>query len=460
MKNITDILQNQKAFFKTQKTKDVAFRLQLLKALKTEIIANEQAIYNALKKDFKKPEFESYLSEFGLVISELNLTIKNLKKWAKPKRIKASMLTFPSKDYIYKEPYGTVLIIGPWNYPFLLTLEPLIMAIAAGNTVVLKPSELTEHTSNLITKILKKVFLKEIVTSVLGGVDVATALLAQRWDYIFFTGSVSVGKIVAKSAANHLTPVTLELGGKSPCIVDDTVDLKLAARRIVWGKFLNGGQTCIAADYLIVHENIKVPFIEMLKKEITRAYGNTPESSNSFPRIINKRNTERLSKTLEDANIIFGGEINKDECYISPTLVEVSSLDNELMKDEIFGPILPILTYTTEKNIEDIVWEFEKPLAFYIFSNNTSFVEKTINKFEFGGGVINDLLIHFGNHKLPFGGVGHSGMGAYHGKLGFDTFSHSKAIIKRGNWIDPPVRYAPYGSKKFSVLKQMFKLFS
>ncbi len=459
MNNIPDILKTQKTFFRTQKTKDVNYRLQLLKALKTEIIANEQAIYNALKKDFKKSEFESFISEFGLVVSELNLATKNLKRWAKPKHVKASILTFPSKDYIYKEPYGTVLVIGPWNYPFLLTMEPLIMAIAAGNTVVIKPSELTEHTSGLVSEIIENAFSKEVAIAIQGGIPVATELLAQRWDYIFFTGSVPVGKIVAKAAAKHLTPVTLELGGKSPCIIDDTVNLKLAAKRLVWGKFLNGGQTCIAADYLIIHKNIKSVFIDILKEELIKVYGEKPETSNDFPRIINKRNTERLAKLLENTNVLYGGDLDIEDCYISPTLVEVSNLDNALMSDEIFGPILPILTYDSEEDIEAIVWNFEKPLAFYIFSNNKNFVERTINKFEFGGGVVNDLLIHFGNHNLPFGGVGHSGMGAYHGKLGFDTFSHEKSIIKRGNWIDPPVRYAPYTSKKFKVLKQMFKWF-
>ncbi|RED49542.1 aldehyde dehydrogenase [Seonamhaeicola aphaedonensis] len=459
MKSIPNILSTQKNFFKTQKTKDVSYRLILLKALRLEIISNEQAIYEALKKDFNKSEFESFLSEYGLVISELNLVIKNLKKWAKPKRVTASLLTFPSRDYIYKSPYGNVLIIGPWNYPFLLTMEPLIMAIAAGNTVVLKPSELTTNTSQLISEIISNVFPKQVVISVQGGVPVATELLTQKWDYIFFTGSVAVGKIVAKAAAKHLTPVTLELGGKSPCIVDDTVDLKLTARRVIWGKFLNGGQTCIAADYLIVNDNIKEVFIEILKKEIIRAYGQNPKKSKDFPRIINKQHTKRLAKALDNTHIIFGGEVDIENRYISPTLVDLTNLDCELMNNEIFGPILPILAYKTDIDIENIIRTFEKPLAFYVFSNNKSFIDSTINKFEFGGGVVNDLLIHFGNPKLPFGGVGSSGMGAYHGKHGFDTFSHEKSIVKRGTWIDPPTRYAPYDNKKMTIIRKMFKWF-
>ncbi|WP_248723062.1 aldehyde dehydrogenase [Seonamhaeicola sp. ML3] len=459
MNSIPNIVSVQKDFFKTQKTKDVSYRLKLLKALRHEIISNEQAIYEALKKDFNKSEFESFLSEYGLVFSELNLVIKNLKKWAKPKRVKASLLTFPSRDYIYKSPYGNVLVIGPWNYPFLLTMEPLIMAIAAGNTVVLKPSELTTNTSQLISEIISNVFPEQVAISVQGGVPVATELLAQRWDYIFFTGSVPVGKIIAKAAAKHLTPVTLELGGKSPCIIDDTVDLKLTARRIIWGKFLNGGQTCIAADYIIVKDNIKGAFIEKLKKEIIRAYGDNPKSSQDFPRIINKKHTKRLARALDDVTIVFGGEVDIENRYIAPTLVDSPNLDSELMTNEIFGPILPILTYNTEMDIENIIRAYEKPLAFYVFSNNKSFVDSTINKFEFGGGAVNDLLIHFGNPKLPFGGVGASGMGAYHGKYGFDTFSHDKSIIKRGNWIDPSARYASYGFKKLNFIKKMFRWF-
>lgn len=457
MSSIPEILSNQQKLFKSQKTKNIAYRLQLLKNLKAEIILNEKAIYEALKKDFKKSEFESFISEYGLVISELNLVIKNLKKWAKPKRIKSSLLTFPSKSYIYKEPYGSILVIAPWNYPFLLALEPLIMAVSAGNTVVLKPSELTQNTSQLISKIIENIFPKEVVTSIQGGIDVSTELLAQKWDYIFFTGSVPVGKIVAKAAAVHLTPVTLELGGKTPCIVDETVNLKLAARRIVWGKFLNGGQTCIATDYLIVSANIKLAFIDVLKKEITRFYGNNPKNSKDFPRIINKKNTERLANLLKNTNVVFGGETDIEQRYISPTLVDEPELDSKLMTDEIFGPILPILTYNSEKDLENIIWNYEKPLSLYVFSNNEPFVNRIINKYEYGGGVINDLLIHFGNHRLPFGGVGASGMGAYHGKLGFDTFSHDKSIIRRGNWTDPPLRYAPYSVKKLNILKKLFK---
>ena len=458
MNTIPDIISSQREFFKSQKTKDLDYRLSLLRALKVEILANEQAVIGALNKDFKKSEFEGYLSEFGIVISELNFAIKNLKRWAKPKRIKSSLLTFPSKDYLYPEPFGTALIIAPWNYPFLLAMEPLIMAIAAGNTVVIKPSELTENTSKLITRIIKNVFPKTIATSIQGGVEISTELLAQKWDYIFFTGSTHVGKIVAQAAAKHLTPVVLELGGKSPCIIDDSVNLKLVARRLVWGKLLNGGQTCIAPDYVIAKSNIKEDLIAVLKTEINKQYGENPENSLDFPRIVNKNNTKRLETLLQDSNIVFGGKINVNECYISPTLVDQPSLNSQLMQEEIFGPILPILTYNTEEDIEHIIWNLEKPLSLYVFSNKTSFIKSTIKKYSFGGGVINDLLIHFGNHRLPFGGVGASGMGKYHGKHGFNTFSNTKPIVKRGNWFDPSFRYAPYKGK-MSLLKLVFKYF-
>lgn len=459
MNSIPNIISEQKTFFTTQKTKTITFRLQYLKALKSEILSKEQAVYNALQHDFKKSEFEAFISEFGLVISQLNLAITNLKKWSKPKRITPSILSFPSTDYIYKEPYGTVLIIAPWNYPFLLALEPLIMAIAAGNTVVLKPSELTKNTSQLLTNIIKNVFPENYAISIEGGIETSTELLAQKWDYIFFTGSVPVGKIIAQAAAKHVTPITLELGGKSPCVIDDTVSLKLVAKRLVWGKFFNGGQTCIAPDYVIIKVEIKDDFIKLLKAEIIKAYGENQKESTDFPRIINTKNTARLINLLENVNVVFGGDFDESENYISPTLIDEPSLESNLMREEIFGPILPILTYKTDEDIERIISNFEKPLACYVFSNNKNFVKETLIKYSFGGGVINDTLIHFGNHKLPFGGVGASGMGAYHGKYGFDTFSHAKSIIKRGNWFDPSLRYAPYKGK-LNLIKKLFKYFT
>ena len=456
--NIPSILQQQRTYFKTQQTKDVLFRISVLKKLKQEIVNREQDIYDALKKDFNKSAFESFMSEYGIVISEINLVLNNLKSWSKPKRVKPSMLTFPSTDYIYKEPYGTVLVIAPWNYPLLLSIEPLIMAIAAGNTVVVKPSELTTHTSQLVTDIISLAFDEKHAASIQGGIPISTQLLEQKWDYIFFTGSVPVGKIVAKSAAKHLTPVTLELGGKSPCIVDDTIDLKLAAKRIVWGKFFNGGQTCISPDYIIAHSSIKNGLIEALKTEIIITYGENPKESQDFPRIINQKNTHRLSELLKGVNIVYGGDHDIEKCYVAPTLVDNPSLDSIMMQDEIFGPILPILTYSNEEDIDKVISNYDKPLSLYVFSKNKAFTNKIISRYSFGGGAINDHLIHFGNHRLPFGGVGASGIGAYHGKHGFDTFSHHKSISKRGTWFDPPVRYAPYKGK-LELLKKMFKWF-
>lgn len=426
---------------------DIGYRKETLKKLLYNIQKSEDLIVKALYDDFKKPEFEAVLTETNYVISELKDTIKNISKWAKRKRVFPSLLNFPSTDYIYKEPYGNVLVIAPWNYPFQLALCPLISAVAAGNRVVLKPSELTPNTSAIIAKIIEKTFHINHVEVFEGGVEVSNKLLAQRWDYIFFTGSVTVGKVVAKAAAENLTPVTLELGGKNPCIVDETANLKLAAKRIVWGKFINAGQTCIAPDYVLVQKNMKVNFISFLIEEIIKAYGKKMEKSPDFARIINTKNWLRLANMIETEKVIFGAETDANKLYISPTLLEEPALDSAVMKEEIFGPILPILTYETEADIENIISRYEKPLSFYIFSENKSFAKKLIKTYSFGGGCINDTVVHFSNNRLPFGGVGHSGIGAYHGQLSFDVFSHHKAIVKKANWLDLPMRYAPYKDK-------------
>jgi aldehyde dehydrogenase (NAD+) len=426
---------------------DIGYRKETLKKLLYNIQKSEDLIVKALYDDFKKPEFEAVLTETNYVISELKDTIKNIQKWAKPKRIFPSLLNFPSTDYIYKEPYGKVLVIAPWNYPFQLALCPLISAVAAGNRVVLKPSELTPHTSAIIAKIIQKTFHVNHVEVYEGGVEVSNTLLAQRWDYIFFTGSVAVGKVVAKAAAEHLTPVTLELGGKNPCIIDETADLKLAAKRIVWGKFINAGQTCIAPDYILIQKNMKINFISFMMEEITKAYGKKMEKSPDFARIINTKNWLRLANMIDPERVLFGGETDANALYIAPTLLEEPALDSPVMKEEIFGPILPILTYETEEDIKNVISRYEKPLAFYVFSENTSFAKKLITAYSFGGGCINDTVVHFSNKRLPFGGVGHSGIGAYHGQLSFDIFSHHKGVVKKGNWLDLPMRYAPYKDK-------------
>lgn len=430
---------------------DIGYRKETLKKLLYNIQKSEDLIVKALYDDFKKPEFEAVLTETNYVISELKDTIKNIHKWAKPKRVFPSLLNFPSTDYIYKEPYGKVLVIAPWNYPFQLALCPLIAAVAAGNRVILKPSELTPNTSSIIEKIIQKTFHVKHVDVVQGGVEAANSLLAKRWDYIFFTGSAAVGKIVAKAAAENLTPVTLELGGKNPCIIDETADLKLAAKRIVWGKFINAGQTCIAPDYILIQKNMKINFITFMMEEITKAYGKKMEKSPDFARIINTKNWLRLANMLKSEKIIFGGETDANKLYIAPTLIEEPCLESPVMKEEIFGPILPILTYETETEIKNVVSRYEKPLAFYIFSENKSFTKKLIATYSFGGGCINDTVIHFSNKRLPFGGVGHSGIGAYHGQLSFDIFTHHKGVVKKGNWIDLPMRYAPYKDKLASI---------
>lgn len=428
-------------------TNNIKYRKETLKKLLFNIQKNEDLITKALFDDFKKPEFESVLTETNYVISELKSTIKNIDKWAKPKRVFPSLLNFPSTDYIYKEPYGNVLIIAPWNYPFQLALCPLISAVAAGNKVVLKPSELTPHTTAIIAKIIEKSFHVSHVEVIQGGVEVSEQLLARRWDYIFFTGSVSVGRIVAKAAAEHLTPVTLELGGKNPCIIDETANLKLAAKRIAWGKFINAGQTCIAPDYILIQKNMKVNFITFLIDEIIQAYGNKIKKSPDYARIINTKNWVRLVGMIAPEKVIFGGDSDANELYISPTLLEEPELESPVMKEEIFGPVLPILTYESEHDIDAVINKYEKPLAFYVFSENDTFTKKIILRYSFGGGAINDTIAHFSNKRLPFGGVGHSGMGAYHGKLSFDVFSHHKAIVKKANWLDLPMRYAPYKDK-------------
>ena len=437
---------------------NVAYRKESLKKLLHVISANEEAIIKALYDDFKKPPFEALLTETNYVISDLKKTINSIHHWAKPKKVFPALVNFPSRDFIYNEPYGRVLIIAPWNYPFQLALCPLIAAIAAGNSVVLKPSELTPNTSKIIKKIIGETFDENHAEVIEGGVAVSQELLSQRWDYIFFTGSVAVGKIIAKAAAENLTPVTLELGGKSPCIVDETANLKLAAKRIVWGKFINAGQTCIAPDYILVKSKIKPQLIAYLKAEIINAYGENPEISSDFPRIINQKNWQRLYNLLEGENILFGGHSHAESNYLAPTLVDEPSLESALMKDEIFGPILPILAYDEATDLKNTISKYEKPLALYVFTENKTFAENIIQEFSFGGGCINDTIIHLANPRLPFGGVGHSGIGAYHGRLSFDTFSHKKAIVRKGNWLDLPLRYAPY-TNKLNTLRKLLRWF-
>ncbi len=436
---------------------DISTRKESLKKLLQVIINHEEAIIKALYDDFKKPAFEAVLTETNYVISDLKETIKNINSWAKPKKVRSSILNFPSSDYIYSEPYGHVLILAPWNYPFQLALCPLVAAVAAGNKVTLKPSELTPNTSHIISKIISEAFAVKDVVVITGDATVATQLLSKRWDYIFFTGSVPVGKIVAQAAAVHLTPVTLELGGKSPCIVDETADLQLSARRIVWGKIINAGQTCVAPDYIMVHQKVKKEFTTYLIQEIEKALGTNPEQSPDFARIVNLKNWQRLNDLLSSETILYGGQTNKDTLYIAPTLLDEPKSTSPVMNEEIFGPILPILSFQSKIDLERIIKKYEKPLALYIFSSNKSFIDELLHNYSFGGGCVNDTVVHLVNNRLPFGGVGHSGLGAYHGKLSFDIFSHKKAIVKRGTWLDLPIRYAPY-NEKLKMIRKLLKL--
>lgn len=439
-----EILQKQRDFFSTQQTKAISFRKKALKRLQKEIVEREDAIADALYADFKKPKFETLAAETQFVLAELKLALKNIDLWSRPERKTATLMNWPSSDWIYKEPYGAVLIIAPWNYPFQLAIAPLVGAITAGNTVIIKPSEATPNTSRLISEIITAVFPRQHVAVVEGGVEVSQQLLSQKWDYIFFTGSTRVGKIVYESAAKHLTPVTLELGGKNPCIVDDTASIALAAKRIVWGKFLNAGQTCIASDYILVHKKVKDQLIDALKKSIINCYGEHMEASPDYARTINEKHYNGLKSMLEGEEILFGGQSNDADNYLSPTLVNEPKMDSKLMHGEIFGPILPIIAYDTEEDIDRHIMNYGKPLATYVFSNNRKFQQKIIATYSFGGGAINDTVIQITNKKLPFGGIGASGIGAYHGRTSFDIFSHQKSIIKKANWLDAPLRYPPY----------------
>ena len=453
---ITDLKEAHYQFFKAHKKQSLKVRIDHLKKLKKVLNEKEQDIFNALDRDLKKPVFESFTSELLMVQKEIDAFIKNLKEWAAPKRVSGSLLNFPSQDFLLSEPYGTVLMISPWNYPFQLTMAPLVGAVGAGNTVVLKPSESAPHTSKVLIDILSAVFPNDWVSVVEGDAQVAQALLKERWDYIFYTGSTQVGKIVAKAAAEHLTPVTLELGGKSPCVVDGTAPLQKTARRIVWGKFLNCGQTCIAPDYVLVKSENKDALIQALIEEIEKAFGVDAQNSKDYGRIIHEKHFKKLEADLKNQKTIYGGKTVAKELFFGPTLVDQPAMDSSLIQDEIFGPILPILSYDTLEDIDEVLTELKNPLAFYVFSQNKKFINTLIQNYPFGGSVVNDVLVHFTNPKLPFGGIGNSGVGAYHGKYSFDLMSHTKPVVKRSFWLDLPQRYAPY-PKSISLLKNILK---
>lgn len=454
---IQEVISRQRAFFRTGTTLPATFRRKSLKALKKALEENEQAFYDAIYADFKKPAVEMYAHEMGIVFGEIDLMLKHLDEWMQPKRVNASLLNFPSTDYIYSEPYGVNLIIAPWNYPMQLTFSPLVGAIGTGNTAVIKPSELTPHTSALTQKIVNEIFDPGHVQVIQGGVSTSTALLAEKWDHIFFTGSVPVGRIVMQAAAKHLTPVTLELGGKSPCIVDEKVDLDLAAKRIVWGKFINAGQTCVAPDYVLAHAKIKDELIEKMGKWVQTFYGENIQESPDYPRIVNERHFDRVSKYLSDGVVAVGGNTDKEDRYIEPTILDNISWDDRVMKDEIFGPILPILTFIDIDEAIHAINDRPKPLALYFFGNRSRIQDRVLRETSSGGACINEVVAHLANHNLPFGGVGNSGIGTYHGKYSFQAFSHQKSVSKKGTWLDVPLRYPPYKGK-LGWIKKAFKV--
>ncbi len=455
--NIRDVVEAQRQFAAAGQAKNIDFRKQQLRKLKAILQQNEPLLYQAIYDDFKKSKFETYLTELALLYQEINLAIKRVDKWAKLKKVRTELPSQPGKSFIIPEPYGTTLIIGAWNYPYNLTLLPLVSALAAGNTSILKPSELCKNTSSIMAQIINQNFDSAYLYVVEGGVEVTHELLSYRFDKLFFTGSTAVGKIVAKAAAEYLTPLTLELGGKSPCLVFADADLKLSAQRIVWGKFLNAGQTCIAPDYLLVEAAIYLPFLDELKKQITKIVGANPLESESYVRIINQNHVQRLKKLIDPQKLFTGGQVIEAENYIEPTILKDVTFADEVMKDEIFGPILPVISFTDLDAVLEEIKKRPSPLAFYIFGKNSALQTQIIHAVPFGGGCINDVVMHISNPHLPFGGVGDSGMGSYHGEFGFKTFSHFKSILKKPFWFELPVKYAPYSKLKFRLIHALFR---
>jgi len=458
MEDINLIFKNQKEFFESGKTINVDYRIKNLKKLNDIIKKNEDKILNELKKDLGKSNFEGYVTEVGILYDDINFHIKNVKKWSSEEKRKSPIVYYPSKSYIYKEPYGVTLIIGPFNYPFQLVIAPLIGAISAGNTAIIKPSENSRNIALLLEKLINENFPEGYlrVVNPLGGKETVSLLLDKPFYYIFFTGSVRVGKLVMQKAAQHLTPVTLELGGKSPCIVDSDAKLKLAAKRIVWGKFLNAGQTCVAPDYLCVHKSVKDELLKLIINEIRIQFGENVRNSGDYPRIVNKSSLERLSGYLNDGKIYYGGNIDEDNLYMEPTLIIKPDLNSPLMSDEIFGPILPILVYEDLDNVIKFINHREKPLALYYFSESKKKIKYVLTSTTSGGVTINDTIIHVANPNLPFGGVGSSGVGKYHGKESFETFTHNKSVMKRGTFIEFNIRFAPY-KNKLNLVKRIMK---
>ncbi len=445
-----EIVEKQREFFFTGTTKDIKFRRDQLKKLKPIIKANESVLYRAIDKDFKKSVFETYGTELGIIYHEIDLAVNNLNSWAKPKQVQTNLLNFPARSYTIPEPLGVSLVIGAWNFPYQLSLVPAISSIAAGNTVVLKPSEVPSSTSSVMAGLINNNFDPAFFKVVEGGILETTALLGQRFDKIFFTGSTKVGRIVYKAAAKHLTPVSLELGGKSPAFITQSCNLKIAVKRLVWGKFLNAGQSCLAVDYILVHSSKKDELLELLKKEIVAS--KYSYENDNYVQIINQSNMNRLMAALDRSKIYCGGEINLDERFISPTVMHNVSFDDEIMKDEIFGPILPVIEYNSLDEAINRVKSLPRPLACYVFTNKKQIKDKVLNSISFGGGAVNDAVMHFTNSNLPFGGVGASGIGSYHGKFGFDAFSHFKSVLDKPTWLELNLKYTPRKKWKLKVI--------
>lgn len=452
MELVKSIVKEQRKFFASNRTKDISFRLQSLDILEKAIIEKEDKILEALRKDLNKSSFEGFMTEIGMVLDEIKFFKKNLRRLAKVKYVATPLAQFPSKSFIVSEPYGVVLIISPWNYPFQLSIAPLVGAIAAGNTAIMKPSPESHHTSKVLKEMIEEYFPTSYITVITGDEKVSNTLLDEKMDYIFFTGGPRVGKIVMEKAAKNLTPVTLELGGKSPSIIDKTANIKLAAKRIAFGKFLNAGQTCVAPDYIYVHKDVKEKLINYLLFYIKEFYGNAPINHPDYPKMINERHYNRVLSLIEEENIVTGGYGN-DRMQIAPTILDNITPNSKIMSEEIFGPVLPILTFTSIKEVTSYVLSNPKPLALYLFTRSKKVEQYILKNISFGGGCINDTIVHLATHHMGFGGVGDSGMGSYHGKYSFDTFSHMKSILKKSNRIDLPIRYYPVTNWKDKLVR-------
>jgi aldehyde dehydrogenase (NAD+) len=451
------IIDRERQFFKSGETHLLSFRILQLKKLKKLIETYEKDILLALEKDLGKSNIEAYTTEVLLTLEEIDLAIKKIKSWTRPTRVPTKIPLWPGRSYIYKRPYGVVLIVGAWNYPFLLIASPLVGAIAAGNCAIVKPSEIASHTQEVILHLINDHFPSDYLFAIHAGPDQSKALLQEKFDYIFFTGSKEIGQEVMCAAAKHLTPLTLELGGKSPCIVDETADLDFAARRIVWAKMTNAGQTCIAPDFLYIKQSIKEALLKKIKETLKHFYGDSPQESKSYARIINQKHFDRLTKLLNDGHILYGGKTDATELFIAPTLIDEITWQSPIMQDEIFGPLLPLLSYEHIDEVIDAINDKRGPLALYLFTNDKAVEQKVLEQVPFGGGCVNDCLLQFVNLHLPFGGIGLSGLGCYHGKHSFNTFSHQKSIYKKIWPIDFKLEYPPYNRKKFWFIKKLMQ---